>query len=174
MQHLGLEQSGGQGWGGLPRSSLPPQCLPAPPGHLSQSHPPPGSNGAGNVSAFNPFHYAIEQRSPRLSAPTAGIISFKMSKQKFHQFHQFIQFFYYKESSRSDLGPISVSVREVSQESPGNPGPGLLTTAAVNAPPPPLPPPATLTTTTTVESVTNTNTRSPTGHHQHLQGKINK
>lgn len=63
-----------------------------------------------------------------------------------------------QESTRGDLGPISVSVREVTPTtSPGNPGPGLLTTASVTAPTPP----AESTTTTT----------SPSGHHSHFQGK---
>lgn len=65
-----------------------------------------------------------------------------------------------KESARSDLGPISVSVREVTPTtSPGNPGPGLLTTASVTAPTPPA------------ESTTTTTTPSPSGHHSHFQGK---
>ncbi|XP_063985001.1 runt-related transcription factor 2-like [Diachasmimorpha longicaudata] len=111
LQHLGLEQAGGQGWGGLPRGSLPPHCLPPPPGHLSQPHPPPGAGGT--VSAFNPFHHAIEQRSPRLPVSNS-------------------------EPARNDLGPISVAVRESAQtDSPANSGPGLLTTASVTAPTPP-------------------------------------
>ncbi|XP_012289117.1 uncharacterized protein LOC105704470 [Orussus abietinus] len=129
LQHLSLEQGGNQGWGGLPRGSLPPQCLPPPPGHHSHSHPPPGG-----ASAFNPFHHAIEQRSPRLPVPAI-------------------------ESSRNDLGPISVSVRDVTPTtSPGN-GPGLLTTASVTAPTPP--------------AETTTTTPSPSGHHPphpHFQG----
>ncbi|XP_076182278.1 uncharacterized protein LOC143154234 isoform X1 [Ptiloglossa arizonensis] len=132
LQHLGLEQGAGQGWGGLPRGSLPPHCLPPPPGHHSHTHPP-----TAGASAFNPFHHSIEQRSPRLPGPNT-------------------------ESSRNDLGPISVSVREVTPtSSPGNPGPGLLTTAAVAAPTPP----AESTTTTTT-----TTTPSPSGHHSHFQG----
>ncbi|XP_076680904.1 uncharacterized protein LOC143375556 isoform X2 [Andrena cerasifolii] len=130
LQHLGLEQGAGQGWGGLPRGSLPPHCLPPPPGHHSHTHPP-----AAGASAFNPFHHSIEQRSPRLPGPN-------------------------NESSRNDLGPISVSVREVTPtSSPGNPGPGLLTTASVAAPTPPA------------ESTTTTaTTPSPSGHHSHFQG----
>ncbi|XP_034951507.1 uncharacterized protein [Chelonus insularis] len=127
LQHLGLEQNGGQGWGGLPRGSLASHCLPPPPGHLSQTHPP-----SGTTSAFNPFHHAMEQRSPRMPGPTP--------------------------ESRNDLGPISVSVREVAAESPSNSGPGLLTTASVTAPTPPAEPTA------------NTNTSSPSGHHSHFQG----
>ncbi|XP_033335791.1 uncharacterized protein LOC117226002 isoform X1 [Megalopta genalis] len=131
LQHLGLEQGASQGWGGLPRGSLPPHCLPPPPGHHSHTHPP-----AAGASAFNPFHHSIEQRSPRLPGPNT-------------------------ESSRNDLGPISVSVREVTPtSSPGNSGPGLLTTATVAAPTPP----AETTTTTT------TTTPSPSGHHSHFQG----
>ncbi|CAD6217157.1 GSCOCG00004698001-RA-CDS [Cotesia congregata] len=61
LQHLSLEQNGQ--WGGPPRGSLPPHCLPPPPGHLSQPQHPPTA-----TSAFNPFHHAIEQRS-RLPAP---------------------------------------------------------------------------------------------------------
>lgn len=58
------------------------------------------------------------------------------------------------------MGPISVSVREVTPTtSPGNPGPGLLTTASVTAPTPPA------------ESTTTTTTSSPSGHHSHFQGK---
>ncbi|XP_031832676.1 uncharacterized protein LOC116427001 [Nomia melanderi] len=130
LQHLGLEQGAGQGWGGLPRGSLPPHCLPPPPGHHSHTHPP-----TAGASAFNPFHHSIEQRSPRLPGPNT-------------------------ESSRNDLGPISVSVREVTPtSSPGNSGPGLLTTATVAAPTPPA---ETTTTTTT--------TPSPSGHHSHFQG----
>ncbi|XP_015439185.1 PREDICTED: uncharacterized protein LOC107194133 [Dufourea novaeangliae] len=130
LQHLGLEQGASQGWGGLPRGSLPPHCLPPPPGHHSHTHPP-----APGASAFNPFHHSIEQRSPRLPGPNT-------------------------ESSRNDLGPISVSVREVTPtSSPGNSGPGLLTTATVAAPTPPA---ETTTTTTT--------TPSPSGHHSHFQG----
>ncbi|XP_076242001.1 uncharacterized protein LOC143183987 [Calliopsis andreniformis] len=130
LQHLGLEQGASQGWGGLPRGSLPPHCLPPPPGHHSHTHPP-----TAGASAFNPFHHSIEQRSPRLPGPNT-------------------------ESSRNDLGPISVSVREVTPtSSPGNPGPGLLTTATVAAPTPP----AESTTTTTT-------TPSPSGHHSHFQG----
>ncbi|XP_076763598.1 uncharacterized protein LOC143430993 isoform X1 [Xylocopa sonorina] len=129
LQHLGLEQGAGQGWGGLPRGSLPPHCLPPPPGHHSHTHPP-----AAGASAFNPFHHSIEQRSPRLPGPNS-------------------------ESSRNDLGPISVSVREVTPStSPGNPGPGLLTTATVAAPTPPA------------EPTTTTTTPSPSGHHSHFQG----
>ncbi|KOC68553.1 Protein lozenge [Habropoda laboriosa] len=129
LQHLGLEQGAGQGWGGLPRGSLPPHCLPPPPGHHSHTHPP-----AAGASAFNPFHHTIEQRSPRLPGPNS-------------------------ESSRNDLGPISVSVREVTPTtSPGNPGPGLLTTATVAAPTPPA------------EPTTTTTTPSPSGHHSHFQG----
>lgn len=67
LQHLGLEQGAGQGWGGLPRGSLPPHCLPPPPGHHPHTHPQPVG-----ASAFNPFHHAIEQRSPRLPGPNAG------------------------------------------------------------------------------------------------------
>lgn len=67
LQHLGLEQGAGQGWGGLPRGSLPPHCLPPPPGHHSHTHPP-----AAGASAFNPFHHSIEQRSPRLPGPNTG------------------------------------------------------------------------------------------------------
>ncbi|KAK0083561.1 hypothetical protein PV325_008608 [Microctonus aethiopoides] len=135
LQHLSLEQNGGQGWGGLSRGSLPSHCLPPPPGHLSQSHPPP----TGVTSAFNPFHHAIEQRSPRLSAaPPAA------------------------EPTRNDLGPISVSVREVPQtESPANPGPGLLTTAAASAVTESTPP---------AEPTSNTNAQSPSTHHSHFQG----
>ncbi|KYM99539.1 Protein lozenge [Cyphomyrmex costatus] len=129
LQHLGLEQGASQGWGGLPRGSLPPHCLPPPPGHHPHTHPQPVG-----ASAFNPFHHAIEQRSPRLPGPNA-------------------------ESSRNDLGPISVSVREVTPTtSPCNPGPGLLTTASVTAPTPPA------------ESTTTTTTPSPSGHHSHFQG----
>ncbi|XP_026667115.1 runt-related transcription factor 1-like isoform X2 [Ceratina calcarata] len=129
LQHLGLEQGAGQGWGGLPRGSLPPHCLPPPPGHHSHTHPP-----AAGASAFNPFHHGIEQRSPRLPGPNS-------------------------DSSRNDLGPISVSVREVTPAtSPGNPGPGLLTTATVAAPTPPA------------EPTTTTTTPSPSGHHSHFQG----
>ncbi|CAK9833524.1 Protein lozenge [Anthophora retusa] len=129
LQHLGLEQGASQGWGGLPRGSLPPHCLPPPPGHHSHTHPP-----AAGASAFNPFHHTIEQRSPRLPGPNS-------------------------ESSRNDLGPISVSVREVTPTtSPGNPGPGLLTTATVAAPTPPA------------EPTTTTTTPSPSGHHSHFQG----
>ncbi|CAK9817322.1 Protein lozenge [Anthophora quadrimaculata] len=129
LQHLGLEQGASQGWGGLPRGSLPPHCLPPPPGHHSHTHPP-----AAGASAFNPFHHTIEQRSPRLPGPNS-------------------------ESSRNDLGPISVSVREVTPAtSPGNPGPGLLTTATVAAPTPPA------------EPTTTTTTPSPSGHHSHFQG----
>lgn len=130
LQHLGLEQGASQGWGGLPRGSLPPHCLPPPPGHHSHTHPP-----AAGASAFNPFHHSIEQRSPRLPGPNS-------------------------EPSRNDLGPISVSVREVTPTtSPGNPGPGLLTTATVAAPTPPAEP----TTTTTTPSPSS-------GHHSHFQG----
>lgn len=58
------------------------------------------------------------------------------------------------------MGPISVSVREVTPTtSPGNPGPGLLTTASVTAPTPPA------------ETTTTTTTPSPSGHHSHFQGK---
>lgn len=58
------------------------------------------------------------------------------------------------------MGPISVSVREVTPTtSPGNPGPGLLTTATVAAPTPPAEP----TTTTTTPSPSS-------GHHSHFQG----
>lgn len=58
------------------------------------------------------------------------------------------------------MGPISVSVREVTPTtSPGNSGPGLLTTASVTAPTPPA------------ESTTTTTTSSPSGHHSHFQGK---
>ncbi|OAD55337.1 Protein lozenge [Eufriesea mexicana] len=129
LQHLGLEQGAGQGWGGLPRGSLPPHCLPPPPGHHSHTHPP-----AAGASAFNPFHHSIEQRSPRLPGPNS-------------------------EPSRNDLGPISVSVREVTPTtSPGNPGPGLLTTATVAAPTPPA------------EPTTTTTTPSPSSHHSHFQG----
>lgn len=67
LQHLGLEQGASQGWGGLPRGSLPPHCLPPPPGHHSHTHPP-----AAGASAFNPFHHSIEQRSPRLPGPNSG------------------------------------------------------------------------------------------------------
>lgn len=67
LQHLGLEQGAGQGWGGLPRGSLPPHCLPPPPGHHPHTHPQPVG-----ASAFNPFHHAIEQRSPRLPGSNAG------------------------------------------------------------------------------------------------------
>lgn len=64
-----------------------------------------------------------------------------------------------KESARGDLGPISVSVREVTPTtSPGNPGPGLLTTASVTASTPPT------------ESTTTT-TPNASGHHSHFQGK---
>ncbi|XP_034191600.1 uncharacterized protein LOC117609416 [Osmia lignaria lignaria] len=117
LQHLSLEQGASQGWGGLPRGSLPPHCLPPPPGHHSHTHPP-----TAGASAFNPFHHSIEQRSPRLPAPNT-------------------------ESSRNDLVPISVSVRVVTPtSSPGNPGPGLLTTATVAAPTPPAEPTTTTTT----------------------------
>ncbi|XP_024942491.1 uncharacterized protein LOC107269426 isoform X2 [Cephus cinctus] len=131
LQHVSLEQGSNQGWGGLPRgSALPPHCLPPPPGHHPHTHPPPGG-----ASAFNPFHHVIEQRSPRLPVPATT------------------------ESSRSDLGPISVSVREVTPTtSPGN-GTGLLTTASVTAPTPPAEP--------------TTTTSSPSGHHPphpHFQG----
>ncbi|XP_066597249.1 uncharacterized protein [Prorops nasuta] len=127
LQHLSLEQGASQGWSGLPRGSLPPHCLPPPPGHHTHAHPPPGG-----ASAFNPFHHAIDQRSPRLSAPNT-------------------------DSSRNDLGPISVSVRDVTPTtSPGNSGPGLLTTASVATPTPPA------------ESATTTS--SPSGHHPHFQG----
>ncbi|XP_050450121.1 uncharacterized protein LOC126850812 [Cataglyphis hispanica] len=129
LQHLGLEQGAGQGWGGLPRGSLPPHCLPPPPGHHPHTHPQP----TVGASAFNPFHHAIEQRSPRLPGSNT-------------------------ESARGDLGPISVSVREVTPTtSPGNPGPGLLTTASVTASTPPA------------ESTTST-TPNPSGHHSHFQG----
>ncbi|XP_014603350.1 PREDICTED: uncharacterized protein LOC106786453 isoform X1 [Polistes canadensis] len=128
LQHLNLEQGTNQGWGGLSRGSLPPHCLPPPPGHHAHAHPPPAGG-----SAFNPFHHAIEQRSPRLPSSNT-------------------------DSTRNDLGPISVSVREVPPTtSPGNPGPGLLTTATVAAPTPPA------------ESATTT-TPSPSGHHPHFQG----
>ncbi|KAG7209808.1 hypothetical protein KM043_011424 [Ampulex compressa] len=130
LQHMSLEQGASQGWGGLPRGSLPPHCLPPPPGHHSHTHPTPAG-----ASAFNPFHHTIEQRSPRLPGTNT-------------------------ESSRGDLGPISVSVREVTPAtSPGNPGPGLLTTASVAAPTPPA------------ESTTTT-TSSPSGHHPHFQAGL--
>lgn len=128
LQHLSLEQGGGQGWGGLPRGALPPHCLPPPPGHHSHTHP-----STGAASAFNPFHHTIEQRSPRMQGPATN------------------------DSPRNDLGPISVSVREATPSaSPGNPGPGLLTTASVTAPTPPA------------ESTTTA--PSPSGHHSHFQG----
>ncbi|XP_046602901.1 uncharacterized protein LOC124296694 isoform X1 [Neodiprion virginianus] len=130
LPHLGLEGVGaGGGWGGLPRGGLPPHCLPPPPPGHHSHSHPP----PGGASAFNPFQHAIEQRSPRVPATT--------------------------ESSRGDLGPITVSVRDVSPTaSPGN-GPGLLTTAAVAAPTPPAEP-------------TNA-TSSPSTHHpphHHFQG----
>ncbi|XP_043482109.1 uncharacterized protein LOC122511114 [Leptopilina heterotoma] len=109
LQHLSLDQGGGQGWGGLPRGALPPHCLPPPPGHHSHTHPTTGA-----ASAFNPFHHSIEQRSPRMQGSATN------------------------DSPRNDLGPISVSVREATPNaSPANPGPGLLTTASVTAPTPP-------------------------------------
>lgn len=67
LQHINLEQGASQGWGGLPRGSLPPHCLPPPPGHHAHAHPPPAGG-----SAFNPFHHAIEQRSPRLPGSNTG------------------------------------------------------------------------------------------------------
>ncbi|XP_043279867.1 uncharacterized protein [Venturia canescens] len=142
LQHLGLEQGTGQGWGGLLRGSLPPQCLPPPTGIHSQQqqqqHPHPPA--AGGVSAFNLFHHGMEQRSPRLTGPPST-----------------------DSTSRNDLGPISVSVREATPTaSPENPptGPGLLTTAAVTPQTPPAEP----------ATPTTANTPSPAGQHLHFQG----
>lgn len=68
-----------------------------------------------------------------------------------------ISFCSLSESPRNDLGPISVSVREATPTiSPGNPGPGLLTTASATAPTPPAEP--------------TTAATSPPGHHPHFQG----
>lgn len=58
-----------------------------------------------------------------------------------------------------------MSVREVPQtESPANPGPGLLTTAAASAVTESTPP---------AEPTSNTNAQSPSTHHSHFQGEIN-
>ena len=82
LQHLGLEQGASQGWGGLPRCSLPPHCLPPPPGHHSHTHPP-----AAGASAFNPFHHSIEQRSPRLPGPNSGENCIRHSYAKHPTYH---------------------------------------------------------------------------------------
>ena len=75
-------------------------------------------------------------------------------------------FFTADATGRNELGPISVTVREVTPAtSPSNPasGPGLLTTASVTAQTPPAEPATT----------TTSNTPSPSGQHLHFQGKVN-
>lgn len=71
LQQLSLDQGAGQGWGSLPRGSLPHHFLPPPPGNHSHAHQP-----SGGTSAFNPFHHAIEQRSPRMQGPASGKVTF--------------------------------------------------------------------------------------------------
>lgn len=73
----------------------------------------------------------------------------------FFSFFFWPSIYHLAESSRGDLGPITVAVREVSPTtSPGN-GPGLLTTAAVTEPTPPAEP---------------ANATSSPAHHHHFQG----
>ncbi|XP_014207881.1 uncharacterized protein LOC106638979 [Copidosoma floridanum] len=161
-----------QGWGGLSRGGLAPHCLPPAPGHHSTTHAaqptavtaataatvvaatvaPPGATTAVNTataSAFNPFHHAIEQRSPRLTTASAN-----------------------DSSRQTELTPIGISIREAASSTlPSNVtgSTGLLTATTVTTPPIESEHIA-ITTPPTTATVTASSNSSPTSHHPHFQG----